>query len=188
MGVPYMTLLPMIVTERLAGDARLLGYLTAASGLGAVFGALMLAARASVRGIERVTALSAGLFGVGLILFGVSDRVWLSLPMMWLAGLGMMVQMASSNTILQTIVDESKRGRIMSLFAMAYMGMAPFGSLLGGFLADRIGAAVTLVWGGAICCAGALGFIRALPSIRGAYRLVPPDVGSGAAAPILGVR
>jgi MFS family permease len=163
MGVPYMTLLPIIVTERLSGDARLLGYLTAASGLGALAGALFLASRKSVFGLERITSVSAFVFGVGLILFGLSHQLWLSLPMMFVSGLGMMVQMASSNTILQTIVEESKRGRIMSLFAMAYMGMAPFGSLFAGFVADRVGAGVTVEWGGVVCCLGALVFARTLP-------------------------
>ena len=166
MGVPYMTLLPMIVTERLAGDARLLGYLTAASGLGALGGALYLASRRSVRGLERITSLSAVTFGAGLIVFGLSRNVWLSAPMMFVAGLGMMVQMASSNTILQTISDERMLGRVMSLFAMAFMGMSPFGSLFGGLVAEHLGAAVTLVGGGVACIAGGLVFVSRLPRIR----------------------
>ena len=165
MGVPYLTLLPMIVTTQLKGDARLLGYLTAASGLGALMGALFLASRKSVLGLGRITMASAFTFGVGLILVGLSRSLWFALPMMLISGMGMMVQMASSNTILQTIVDEDKRGRIMSLFLMAYAGMAPFGSLFGGFLADRIGAGATLEWGGVACCIGALVFLRALPEI-----------------------
>jgi MFS family permease len=160
MGMPYMTLLPMIVTRQLGGDARVLGYLTAAAGLGALGGALFLASRKTALGLGAITAASAFTFGAGLILFGLSHNFWFSLPMMFLAGLGMMVQMASSNTILQTIVEEDKRGRIMSLYAMAYTGMAPFGSLFGGVLADHIGASVTLAWGGAVCCVGALVFVR----------------------------
>ncbi len=163
MGVPYMTLLPMIVTERLSGGARLLGYLTGAAGLGALGGALFLASRKSVVGLERVTSLAAFTFGVGLILFGLSHSMWLALPTIFVAGLGMMAQMASSNTILQTLSEENKLGRVMSLFAMAYMGMAPFGSLFGGFVADRFGAAVTLECGGVACCLGAIVFYRALP-------------------------
>jgi MFS family permease len=166
MGTPYLTLLPMMVSERLAGDARLLGYLTAASGLGALAGALYLAARKSARGLGRITWISAFAFGCGLILFSLTRQVWSSLPTMFLSGMGMMVQMAASNTILQTLVEESKRARIMSLYAMAYAGMSPFGSLFGGFLADRIGVAATLRWGGAACCAGALVFLRALPALR----------------------
>ena len=161
MGVPYMTLLPIIVTEQLAGDARILGYLTAASGLGALTGALFLASRKSVLGLERIVVTAALGFGIGLILFGLSRNFWLSLGIMLLTGMGMMVQMAASNTILQTIVEESKRARVMSLFLMAYAGMVPFGSLFGGFLADNIGAAMTLEYGGAVCCLGALLFLRA---------------------------
>jgi len=166
MGMPYMTLLPMIASERLAGDARVLGYLTAASGLGALLGALFLASRKSALGLGRIAAFAAFTFGVGLIFVGVSHSLWFSLPMMLVSGMGMMVQTASSNTILQTIVEEDKRGRIMSLFLMAYAGMAPFGSLFGGFLADRVGASVTLEWGGAVCCLGALVFFRGLPKFK----------------------
>jgi MFS family permease len=165
-GVPYLALLPIIVTEHLAGDARMLGLLTSASGLGALSGALFLASRRSVRGLERLASAAACTFGVGLICFGLSHRLWLSLPMMFVAGLGMMVQMASSNTILQTIVEEDKRGRIMSLFAMAFMGMSPFGSLFEGWLGDHIGAGITLSWGGVACCLGALVFLRVVPEAR----------------------
>lgn len=172
MGMPYMTLLPMIVGDRLAGDARVLGYLTAASGLGALSGALFLASRKSVHGLGRIVVLSALAFGAGLILFGFSRSIWFSLPMMLLTGMGMMVQMAASNTILQTVVEENKRGRVMSLFLMAYAGMAPFGSLFGGFMADRFGASLTLECGGVICCLGALVFLRALPEITREVRPV----------------
>ena len=165
MGVPYMTLLPMIVTGPLHGDARVLGYLTAASGLGALTGALLLASRKSVAGLGRIIMISAAAFGVGLILFGASRSIWFSLPMMLVTGMGMMVQMAASNTVLQTIVEENKRGRVMSLFLMAFAGMMPFGSLFGGFMADRFGAPATLEVGGVACCIGALIFLRALPEI-----------------------
>jgi len=165
MGVPYMTLLPMIVTERLAGDARVLGYLTGASGLGALTGALLLASRRSVFGLGRVILAAALAFGAGLILFGMSRSVWLSLPIMLITGMGMMVQMAATNTVLQSIVDENKRGRVMSLFLMSFAGAAPFGSLFGGFMAERIGVAMTLECGGVVCCLGALLFMRALPEI-----------------------
>lgn len=165
MGVPYMTLLPMIVTERLAGDARVLGYLTGASGLGALTGVLYLASRRSVLGLGRIIFASALVFGTGLILFGFAHTVWFALPMTLIAGMGMMVQMAATNTVLQSIVEENKRGRVMSLFLMAFTGTAPFGSLFGGFMADRIGAAMTLECGGVVCCLGALVFLRALPEI-----------------------
>jgi MFS family permease len=163
MGMPYMTLLPMIVKEQLSGNARILGYLTAASGLGALMGGLYLASRKSVLGLERVTSLAAFIFGIGLIFVGSSHSLWFSLPMMLISGMGMMVQMSSSNTILQSIVDEDKRGRVMSLFVMAYAGMMPFGGLFGGFLADRFGVAATLGCGGVACCLGAVVFFRAFP-------------------------
>lgn len=152
-GVPYMTLLPMVVSERLAGGARDLGYLTAAS-------------RQSLGGIGRLIALAAFGFGASLIGFGFSQGIWLSLVLMLSSGMGMMVQMAASNTVLQTIVDEDKRGRIMSLYAMAFTGMSPFGGLLGGWLADRLGAGMTLAWGGLACCLASLVFLRALPAIQ----------------------
>lgn len=165
-GAPYMTLLPVIVGGHLGGGARTLGYLTGASGLGALGGALYLASRTTPQGLGRVIALAAFGFGASLILFGFSTVLWLSLPIMVFSGLGMMVQMAASNTVLQTVTEEEKRGRVMSLFLMAYSGLLPFGSLLAGYLADRIGAARTIEYGGAVCCAGALVFARVLPQIR----------------------
>ena len=172
MGVPYMTLLPMIVTERLAGDARTLGYLTAASGLGALTGVLFLASRRSVLGLGRIIFVSSLVFGTGLILFGLSHSIWLSMAMTMVAGMGMMVQMAATNTVLQSIVEENKRGRVMSLFLMAFTGTAPFGSLFGGFMADRVGAAMTLEVGGVACCIGGLLFLRALPEVGRVIRPV----------------
>ena len=166
MGMPYMTLLPMIVTKQLSGDARILGYLTAASGLGALMGALFLASRKSATGLGKVLFIGTLTFGVGLFLFGVSHRFWISLGMIFFAGLGMMIQTAASNTILQTIVEESKRGRVLSLFIMAYSGMMPFGALLGGFMADRVGAALTLECGGAACLVGGILFLIALPEVK----------------------
>lgn len=169
MGVPYMTLLPMIVGERFTGGARDLGYLTAASGFGAVIGALFLSSRKSAAGLDRIIWMAAFAFGTGLILFGLSHGFLTSMAMMLGSGMGMMLQMAASNTALQTVVEEDKRGRVMSLFAMAYTGMAPFGSLFGGFLADRIGPSATLEWGGAICCLGAIWLWRTLAE-RGRLR------------------
>jgi MFS family permease len=182
MGMPYMTLLPMIASGQLAGDAKVLGYLTAASGLGALSGALFLASKKSSAGYGSLMPLAAFVFGLGLILVGLSRNLWFSLPMMALSGMGMMVQLASSNTILQTLVDEDKRGRIMSLFVMAYAGMAPFGSLFGGFLADRIGASRTFEWGGAACCAGAVLFLRTRPPGAVALRAHPESLWRGVVA------
>lgn len=164
-GVPFGTLFPVIVTERLAGGASLLGYLTAASGLGAMVGGLFLARRKGAKGLETVIVGSTLCFGLGLIAFGMSRTLTLSLVMVFVAGLGMMVQMSASNTLLQTVVDENKRGRVMSMFAMAYTGMVPLGSLAAGYFTDRFGAGAVLEWGG-VCCALA----------GGAYlRLAHPD-------------
>lgn len=160
LGVPYTTLLPMIVAERLHGNAQTLGYLTAASGLGALIGALILTTRESAEGLHRIIWLAALLFGVGLIVFGFARGFWPSCLAMLISGLGMMGHMAASNTALQSVVEESKRGRVMALFAMAYTGMAPFGSLFGGLLADRIGPDLTVASGGLVCVLGALLFAR----------------------------
>jgi MFS family permease len=166
MGMPYTTLLPVIVTEQLRGGADLLGYLTAASGLGAMVGVLYLASRPSVLGLGRIIALAGGGFGLGLIAFGSSGHVALSLGFLFLAGMGMMVSLAAGNTVLQTIVDEDKRGRVMSLYTMAVAGMVPFGSLLSGVLARHLGAPNTVRLGGAACALGAAAFALALPRLR----------------------
>lgn len=165
MGVPYMTLLPIIVGQRFTGGARDLGFLTAAAGFGALLGALYLGSRRSVAGLERIVPLAASGFGIGLVLLGFAHQFLPSLLTMVAAGAGMMIQMAASNTLLQTVVEEDKRGRVMSLYTMAYTGAAPFGSLLGGFLANHIGAAATLQWGGVACCLGAVWFWRELPGL-----------------------
>lgn len=166
MGMPYQVLLPIVVTQKLGGGASVLGYLMAASGLGALTGALYLASRPSVLGLGRLIPLAAAGFGVALIGFSESKWIWLSLPLIALAGMGMMIQMAATNTVVQTIVDEDKRGRVMSFYTMAFAGMAPFGSLFAGFAADRIGSTETLLFGGAACLVGAAAFLRALPEIR----------------------
>jgi len=160
------TLLPIFARDILHGDARTYGFLMAAIGVGAIIGAIFLAARKSVLGLGRIIAIASGIFGVGLISFSLSHALWLSLSLLLLAGFGMMVHMASSNTILQTMVDDDKRGRVMSLYVMAFMGMAPFGSLTGGSLAGTIGAPSTLIIGGASCILGSLLFMRKLPSLR----------------------
>jgi MFS family permease len=166
MGTPYTVLLPVIAREVLGGGASTLGILTAASGLGALCGAVYLASRRSVVGLGRVIVGSTAVFGLGLIAFSRAGTLWLSLPLMFVTGGGMMLQMAASNTILQTIVDEDKRCRVMSLFAMAYFGTVPFGSLLAGVLATRLGAENTILAGGVACVAAALVFHRGLPELR----------------------
>lgn len=165
-GFPYTVLMPIFASDILHGGPGLLGMLMAASGVGALGGATYLAARRSVLGLGRVIPLMSAVFGVGLIVFSLSNIVWLSLLLMVVTGLGFMVQMASSNTLLQTIVDEDKRGRVMSFYTMAFMGTAPFGSLIAGSLAQRIGAPPTLLLGGIGCVAAAAWFFWSLPRLR----------------------
>jgi len=169
-GVPYSVLMPVFAATVFHGGPHTLGFLMTASGCGALAGALWLASRRSVIGLGRVIAVSSALFGAGLIAFSFTRVLWLALPCLALAGFGFMVQMASSNTVIQTIVDDEKRGRVMSFYMMAFLGTAPFGSLIAGSLSSRIGAPQTLMVGGVCCIAGALWFYNALPEIRRAVR------------------
>ena len=176
-GMPYTVLVPIFAAKVLRGGADTLGFLMGASGVGALGGAAVLAARRSVLGLGRVIPLAAAAFGIGLVGFGLSHFLWLSLAMMLITGGAMMQQLAASNTILQTIVEEDKRGRVMSFYSMAFMGMAPFGSLFAGFLAQRIGAPHTLVVSGVVCIAGAAWFATRLPAIRSLVRPIYADLG-----------
>jgi MFS family permease len=160
------TLMPVFAKDILHGDSKTYGFLMAAIGVGAIIGAIFLASRRSVLGLGRIIALASSIFGIGLISFSLSHALWLSQFLLLVTGFGMMVHMASSNTILQTMVDDDKRGRVMSLYVMAFMGMAPFGSLAGGSLAGSIGAPSTLVIGGASCILGSFLFMKKLPSLR----------------------
>lgn len=166
MGMPYSVLMPVFVTDILHGDSITLGFLMASSGAGALLGALYMATRKSVVGLSRVIVVASSTFGVGLAAFSLSRVMWLALLFLAVSGWGMMVQMTASNTILQTIVDEDKRGRVMSFYAMSFIGMAPFGSLLAGALASRLGVPMTLLFGGAACVVGSLVFARGLPSMH----------------------
>jgi MFS family permease len=166
LGFPYMVLMPIMAGRVLHGGPHTLGFLMAASGLGALAGALYLASRASVLGLGRVIAASAAGFGVGLVLFSLSRNFWLSMALMALCGLMMILQMAASNTVLQTLVDDDKRGRVMSFYSMAFFGTAPLGSLFAGSVASWIGAPPTILIGGAACIVAALAFWKALPRIR----------------------
>ena len=165
-GFPYTVLMPVFANEVLHGGPNLLGLLMGASGVGAVMGAGFLAARKSILGLGRFIPGMAALFGLGLVAFSFSRVAWVSLLLMVVTGLGFMVQTAVSNTLIQTIVDEDKRGRVMSFYTMAFMGTAPFGSLIAGYVADRIGAPHTLLIGGIGCVVGAALFYRALPRLR----------------------
>lgn len=169
-GAPYTMLMPVLAAQTLGGGAYTLGFLMAAAGAGAVMGALWLASRPSVLGLGRVMVATSLSFGAGLMLLGLSRTLWLALPLLLITGAGMMVTLASSNTLLQTIVDEDKRGRVMSLYTMAFFGMVPFGSLLAGWLANHVGAPVTIFCGGLLTAMGGLAFWRALPALRRSIR------------------
>ena len=184
-GVPYTVLMPIFAGTVLGGGPHTLGFLMAAVGVGALAGALWLAARKSVLGLGRMIGISTVIFGTGLILFSFSRVLWVCLAALVISGFGFMVQVASSNTILQTIVPDDKRGRVMSFFVMAVVGTAPFGSLLAGALSEKIGVPHTLFLCGIACALGGLWFYRQLPAfretIRPIYRKlgIIPEVASG---------
>jgi predicted MFS family arabinose efflux permease len=161
-GVPYMVLMPIFADKILHGGARGFGLLTAASGLGAVAGALMLARRRGTTDMETVLFRSTVAFGAGMVLFALSNRFWLSMLLLPIAGYGLMVGFAASNTLIQSMASDEMRGRMMSLFAVVFMGMSPIGSLLGGAVADRVGAPATLLFCGFGCLAGAFWFRKAV--------------------------
>jgi MFS family permease len=166
LGMPYVVLMPVFAKVILHGGSHTFGFLMTAAGLGSLTAALYLASRKSVLGLGRIIVLSLSIFGLSIAAFAFSRLIWLSLILLVFAGFGVMLQIASSNTILQTIVDDDKRGRIMSLYTMAFMGMAPFGSLLAGALAGLIGAPITVLIGGISCLIGSLVFACLLPSFR----------------------
>ena len=165
-GMPYTVLMPLFASEVLHGGPHTLGLLMGAAGLGALVGALWLASRASVLGLGRVLVFAGAAFGAGLIGFALSRSMWLSVPLMIVTGGGMMMQMATSNTLVQTLVDEDKRGRVMSFYAMAFFGMTPFGALAAGALADRFGAPTTVLLGGVVTLVAVAAFARKLPELR----------------------
>ncbi|MBI5359566.1 MAG: MFS transporter [Planctomycetes bacterium] len=166
MGMPYHMLMPVFAKDVFHGGPHTLGFLMGAAGGGALAGAVYLASRKTVLGLGRKIPFAAGLFGLGLIAFSHCEIYPLSLALMFVTGFGMMVEMAGSNTALQTMVDDDKRGRVMAFYTMAFMGMAPFGSLIAGVLAGTIGAPNTLMFGGAFCVIGALLFLRKLPALK----------------------
>ena len=166
MGMPYTVLMPVMAGGVLHGGPHALGFLMGATGVGALCGAVYLASRRSVLGLGRMIPAAAILFGCGLIAFSFSRSLALSLGLMVVTGVGFMVQMASSNTIIQTIVREEMRGRVMSFYTMAFMGTAPFGSLFAGAIATRFGVPHTILLGGSACIAGGLVFGWHLPRLR----------------------
>jgi MFS family permease len=165
-GLPYLTLLPVFATDILHGGPQALGLLSAGAGAGALVGAAFLASRRSVLGLGKVIPTATAALGLALILFSFSRNFYLSLALMPLSGCAAMLAMASSNTLLQTLAEDEMRGRIMAFFTMAFMGMAPIGSLISGSLAQRIGAPWTVRLGGLTCIAGAVAFAAVRPSLR----------------------
>ncbi|AHG91922.1 protein of unknown function DUF894 DitE [Gemmatirosa kalamazoonensis] len=182
MGMPYTVLMPDIASRVLHGGPHTLGGLMTASGLGAVGGALYLASRRSVLGLGRVMGLATAAFGAGLVAFALARTLWVALIVLPIVGGGMMVEMASTNTVLQTVVDEDLRGRVMSFYTMAFLGTAPIGSLLAGAAADRFGTTGTILVGGVACIAAALAFLLRLPGLREQVRPIYVERGIIAAA------
>jgi len=171
MVMPYSTLLPIFAIQILHGDAHTLGFLMSASGVGALMGGIYMITRNSVLGLGKVIAYAPLVSGLGLIIFAFSKILWLSVLTCMLIGLGSILQIASSNTVIQTIVDDDKRGRVLSIFTMSFLGVVPFGCLLDGALAHYIGAPNTFIFNGIICLLGSIIFTKQLPAIR---RLVRP--------------
>ena len=165
-GMPYTVLMPIFADKILHGGARGLGILMGATGVGALFGALTLAAKTGVKGLGRWVTLSCAGLGISLFCFSFSTSLWLSVALLLPAGYSMMLQMACSNTLIQTMVPDQLRGRVMSVYSMMFMGMAPFGAFFGGALAHRFGAPITVATGGIACVLGAIWFARALPDLR----------------------
>ena len=186
LGTPYATLVPLFAGSILRGGPHTLGLLMSSAGAGALVGAAWLAGRRSVLGLGMVIPVSVAVFGTGVIGFALSRVIWLSMLFLFVGGAGLMIQMASSNTILQTIVDNDKRGRVMSFYMMAFMGTAPIGSLMAGWISEHLGAPLTLVIGGMACIAGAVIFFMGLEQLRDAIRPIYrskgilPEIESGA--------
>jgi MFS family permease len=177
MGMPFMVLMPIFASNVLHGGPHTLGFLLGASGVGALVSAVSLALRKTVRGLTTMIQVSAAVFGLGLITFGMSRTLYLSLLLMLVVGFGMMQGMAASNTIIQTLVPEDRRGRVMSYYTMSFVGMAPFGSLLAGGLAHRLGAPHAVMITGAFCVAGAAWFTTQLKAIRQVMRPIYVQMG-----------
>ena len=165
-GGPYTVLMPIFARDILKGNANTLGFLFGAVGIGALIGAIYLAYRKSILGLGRWISIASSIFAIGLILFSFSKILSISLILMLLTGFGLMVHMASTNTLLQTLVDNDKRGRVMSLYVMAFMGTAPIGSIIAGTLASKFGASLTVFSGGIICLIGSIIFTYYLPTLR----------------------
>src|SRR5262245_8725332 len=176
-GVPSSVLMPIFATNVFHGGPHTLGFLMTSAGSGALVGALWLAQRRSVVGLGRIIVVACTSFGAGLIGFAFARSLWLAIPCLMIAGFGFIVQMAASNTIIQTVGDDEKRGRVMSFYTMAFLGTVPFGSLIAGWMSARIGAPHTLLVGGITCLAGAAWFAAQLSAIRAAVRPIYVSLG-----------
>ena len=180
MGMPYVVLMPIFADQVLHGGARELGILMGATGVGALLGALTLAFRQGVKGLGRWVAWCCAGFGTSLAVFALSHTFWISVLLLLPVGYTMMLQMACSNTLIQVMVPDALRGRVMAVYSMMFMGMAPIGALLGGVLADRLGAPRTVAIGGLACLLGACWFALHLPKIRvEARRLIVAQAAAG---------
>jgi MFS family permease len=169
-GTPYTVLMPAIAAQVLHGGPNTLGLLMTATGVGALSGALYLAQRESVRGLGRIIMWASVVFGVGLVIFSLTTSLWLAFLVLGISGCGFMIHLAATNTMLQTIVEERLRGRVMSFYTMAFFGTVPIGSLVGGFMADRYGVMTTVLASGIVCLAGSAWFAYKLPAIRAVIR------------------
>jgi MFS family permease len=180
-AMPYTVLMPIFAGRVLHGGARELGLLMGATGVGALFGALTLASKRGVTGLGRWVWVAATTFGASLVLFSMSRHLWLSVALLVPAGFGMMLQMGSVNTLLQVMVPDRLRGRVMSLYSMMFIGVGPIGALLGGLVAAKFGAPWTVAIGGCTCIAAGAIFARLLPAMRGEARelILAQGVGSG---------
>jgi MFS family permease len=176
-GMPYVVLLPIFAGDILHGDVRTFGFLAGASGVGALCGSLYLASRSTVVGLGRWIAGTSASFGLALVALSYSTSIRLSMVILGVAGFSIIVQLASSNTILQTIVEEQKRGRVMSFYTVAFLGMAPLGSLIAGQLASSLGTQTTVRLGGVCCVLGSAVFTLQLPKIRQIVRPIYTQMG-----------
>lgn len=177
MGLQYTVLVPIFAQEILKGGAETLGFLMAASGVGALVGGIYLITRKTIVGLGKVIALAPATLGIGLITFSFSRFLPVSLLAMFLIGLGTLLQVAASNTVIQTLVEDDKRGRVMSFFTMSFLGVIPFGSLLGGALAEQIGAPNTLIIDGITCILGYMLFAKQLPALRQMIHPIYQEIG-----------
>jgi MFS family permease len=185
MGFSYTVLTPVFARDVFHGDARTLGHLMAASGIGALFGAFYLGSRTTVRGLGNVITIGGGMMGIGVIGFSYSHLLGFSLVCLGLAGCGGVLLMASSNTVVQSLVEDHQRGRVMSIYTMAFTGTMPLGNLAAGALAGKIGAGQTLFISGAICIVVVLFFFRELPQLRREAAPVLARLNPNAAEPMV---